>query len=366
MRPAPCWSMTASSPPVPEADGDRIDTTVEVGGTISDNKGLNVPDVVVPIAALTDKDRSDLAFALEQGVDWIALVVRPAARGCRRSAHADRRRAALLAKIEKPAAIERLDEILELADGVMVARGDLGVELPPEDVPPLQKRIVAARGIGQAGGRRDADARIDDQLAVADPRRGLRRRHRDLRRRRCGHAVGRNAPRACPVESVAMMDRIATGRTRPDPLGAGSTSPRPGPTRPPPTRSPAPPGRSRRPSGDGDRVLHHFGLDRAAGGARAADGAADGADPLDAHRAAMGLLWGAHAVQTRDVVELRGDGRQGQAHGAAPRLRRGRRPGDHDRRRAVRKAPGSTNVLHVVRLIGDELKGYAGTRNSTD
>ena len=90
-------------------------------------------------------------------------------------------KAALLAKIEKPAAIERLDGIFELADAVMVARGDLGVELPPEEVPPLQKRIVAGGAAhGPAGGGRDADAGIDDHLAVADPRRGLRRRHRRL------------------------------------------------------------------------------------------------------------------------------------------------------------------------------------------
>ena len=106
--------------------------------------------MVLPLAALTDKDRADLAFALDQGVDWIALsfVQRPEDVAEARSLIAGR--AALLAKIEKPAAVERLDSILELADAVMVARGDLGVELPPEEVPPLQKRIVeAARRMGR-------------------------------------------------------------------------------------------------------------------------------------------------------------------------------------------------------------------------
>lgn len=100
---------------------DRIVTRVEVGGMLSDSKGLNVPDVVVPMAALTEKDRRDLTFALEQGADWIALsfVQRP-------EDVAEARRliggkAALLAKIEKPAAVERLEGILELADAVMVA-----------------------------------------------------------------------------------------------------------------------------------------------------------------------------------------------------------------------------------------------------
>jgi pyruvate kinase len=129
---------------VTEAAPERIVCTAEVGGVISDRKGINVPDAEVPIPALTEKDRRDLAFAVEQGADWIALsfVQRP-------EDLAEARRlmgghGALCAKIEKPQAVRRLDEILELADGVMVARGDLGVELNPEEVPPLQKRIVNA------------------------------------------------------------------------------------------------------------------------------------------------------------------------------------------------------------------------------
>ncbi len=124
------------------AESDSILCTAEVGGVISDRKGVNVPDAVIPVPALTDKDRRDLAFGIEQGVDWIALsfVQRP-------EDVAEARRlmggyGALVAKIEKPAAIDRLEEIIELSDGIMVARGDLGVELNPEEVPPLQKRIV--------------------------------------------------------------------------------------------------------------------------------------------------------------------------------------------------------------------------------
>ena len=121
---------------------DRIETMVEVGGLLSNNKGLNVPDVVVPMAALTEKDRSDLAFACEHNVDWIALSFVQRPEDLAEARRLIQGRAALLAKIEKPAAIERLDEIVEMCDGVMVARGDLGVELPPQSVPPLQKRIV--------------------------------------------------------------------------------------------------------------------------------------------------------------------------------------------------------------------------------
>ena len=128
-----------------EASQDAILCSAEVGGVIMDRKGVNVPDAVVPVPALTEKDRRDLAFALDQGADWIALsfVQRPEdvaeARKLMGSSNT-----ALMAKIEKPAAIDRLAEIIELADGIMVARGDLGVELNPEEVPPLQKRIVAA------------------------------------------------------------------------------------------------------------------------------------------------------------------------------------------------------------------------------
>ena len=148
---------------------------------LSNNKGLNVPDVVVPMAALTEKDRSDLAFAVDQGVDWIALsfVQRPEDLAEARKLIGGK--AALLAKIEKPAAIERLEEIVEACDGVMVARGDLGVELPPRDRAAAAEAHRRGRAAaGPAGGGRDADARIDDHIALADPRRSLRRRDRDL------------------------------------------------------------------------------------------------------------------------------------------------------------------------------------------
>ena len=124
------------------AEEGEILCSAEVGGVISDRKGVNVPDAVIPVPAMTEKDRRDLAFAIQHNADWIALsfVQRP-------DDVAEARRlmgghGALIAKIEKPAAIDRLDEIIELADGIMVARGDLGVELNPEEVPPLQKRIV--------------------------------------------------------------------------------------------------------------------------------------------------------------------------------------------------------------------------------
>ena len=115
---------------------------VVVGGTISNRKGVNVPDVVLPLAALSEKDRKDLEFVCELGVDWLALsfVQRPAdVEEARRLA---RGRAAILSKIEKPAAVKAFDDILDVSDGIMVARGDLGVELPVQNVPPIQKRLI--------------------------------------------------------------------------------------------------------------------------------------------------------------------------------------------------------------------------------
>lgn len=121
---------------------DFAETTVVTGGVLSDRKGVNVPGAVLPISAMTDKDRRDLAFGIDLGFDWVALsfVQRPDDVAEARRLIAGR--AAVMAKIEKPAAIERLDEIIDLSDGIMIARGDLGVEMPPELVPGLQKRII--------------------------------------------------------------------------------------------------------------------------------------------------------------------------------------------------------------------------------
>src|SRR6185437_2843504 len=129
---------------------DALETEIVVGGALSDRKGVNVPDVVLPIPALTTKDRADLAFALDRGVNYIGLsfVQRPEDVAEAKALVAGR--AWIMTKMEKPQALENLDAILALSDAVMVARGDLGVELPPEEVPLAQKRIVrAARQLGK-------------------------------------------------------------------------------------------------------------------------------------------------------------------------------------------------------------------------
>jgi pyruvate kinase len=123
---------------------DFAETEVLTGGRLSERKGVNVPNVVLPLSPITDKDRRDLAFGLDLGVDLVALsfVQRPA--DVAEAKKLIQGRAGVVIKLEKPSAIEHLSELIDMCDAVMVARGDLGVELPPEDVPSIQKRIVRA------------------------------------------------------------------------------------------------------------------------------------------------------------------------------------------------------------------------------
>jgi pyruvate kinase len=127
---------------VTACDKDFAETIVETGGPLSDRKGVNVPGVILPISPLTEKDRKDLQFGLDLGVDYVGLsfVQRPEDVAEARRLIAGR--AAIMSKIEKPAAIECLSELVELSDAIMVARGDLGVEMPPEEVPSRQKLII--------------------------------------------------------------------------------------------------------------------------------------------------------------------------------------------------------------------------------
>ncbi|MFD0860344.1 pyruvate kinase [Roseovarius aquimarinus] len=117
---------------------------VIVGGTISNRKGVNVPDVELPLAALSEKDRKDLEFVCQLGVDWLALSFVQRPEDVAEARALAKGRAAVLSKIEKPSAVKRFDAILDVSDGIMVARGDLGVELPVQNVPPIQKRLVRA------------------------------------------------------------------------------------------------------------------------------------------------------------------------------------------------------------------------------
>ncbi|MBP2297837.1 pyruvate kinase [Azospirillum picis] len=197
---------------------DFAETVVESGTRLSDHKGVNVPGVMLPLSALTEKDRKDLAFALDQGVDWVALsfVQRPEDVAEARKLIAGR--AALLSKLEKPQAIAHLAEIIEMSDGIMVARGDLGVELPAEDVPTLQKRIL--RESRQAGKPVIvATQMLESMVASPSP---TRAEASDVATAVYdgADAVMLSAETAVgtyPVEAVSIMDRIAC-RVESDPL----------------------------------------------------------------------------------------------------------------------------------------------------
>jgi len=194
------------------------DTRCLVGGTLSDRKGVNVPNAVLPLSAITEKDRADLSFALEHGADWIAFsfVQRPddVAEGRKLVSG----RAGIMVKLEKPSAIQRLAEIIELADGLMVARGDLGVEMPPEDVPSVQKQVVhACRVAGKPVVV--ATQMLESMVAAPTP---TRAEASDVATAvyEGADAVMLSAETAAgryPIESVAMMNRIAC-RVQEDPL----------------------------------------------------------------------------------------------------------------------------------------------------
>jgi pyruvate kinase len=133
-----------------EADGRRAIARVDVAGRISNRKGVSLPDTEIPVSSMTEKDRADLDAGLNEGVDWVAVSFVQRADDVAEVKKIARGRALVMAKIEKPQAITRLDEIIEISDGLMVARGDLGVEMPLEKVPGLQKRITRiARRLGK-------------------------------------------------------------------------------------------------------------------------------------------------------------------------------------------------------------------------
>ncbi|HNW16868.1 MAG TPA: pyruvate kinase [Sphingorhabdus lacus] len=337
----------------------RIETQVEVGGMLSDRKGLNVPDVVVPVAALTEKDRSDLAFAVSQHVDWIAMsfVQRPedVAEGKKLIGG----KASLLAKIEKPAAIGRLEEILELADAVMVARGDLGVELPPEQVPPLQKRIVStARRMGKPVVV--ATQMLESMITSPSP---TRAEVSDVATAIYDGAdaimlSAETAAGAWPIEAVSIMDRIAM-QVESDPdyharvqftkISADAT-----------TADALAASAAQIVQTIDTSAIICFTSSGSTARRIARERPMVPVLVLTSHIATarrLGLLWGAHSVRTKDI----GSFEEMVAKGRRMALRH--HLGTAGARIIIMAGvpfgtPGSTNVLHIVRLTGDELKGH--------
>ena len=220
---------------VTEADSNRIATQVTVGGRLSDRKGVSLPDTMIPFSALVDKDRSDLEAALETGIDWVALSFIQRPEDIAEAKKITRGRAAVMAKIEKPQAVHRLAEIIDLADALMVARGDLGVEMPLEKVPGVQKQMtrvarVAGKPVVVATQMLESmiNAPVPTRAEVSDVATAIFEG---------ADAVMLSAESAAgqfPVEAVATMNRIAeevegdplyrniiaAQRAQPEPTGA--------------------------------------------------------------------------------------------------------------------------------------------------
>lgn len=344
---------------VAAASAQIIDCVVEVPGTISDNKGVNVPDVVVPLPALTEKDRADLAFVLTQSVDWVALSFVQRAADVAEARALIGGKAALLAKIEKPAALTCLAEILAEADAVMVARGDLGVELPPEHVPPAQKAIVAAAR--QAGKpvvvatqmlESMIDAPTPTRAEVSDVATAIYD-GADAVMLSAESAVGK-----FPQAAIAMMDAIARAveadpgyhaRVRFTEVAQGSS-----------TASAISSAAAAIAAQIGAAAITCFTIT----GSTALRAARERPPvpilcltPSASTARQMGLAWGVHAVITRDV----GNFEEMVAKSRRMALRTGL---GHAGDAIILIAgvpfstPGTTNVVHVVNLTGDELTGY--------
>ena len=203
---------------VDRCDPASADMKVVMGGMLSDHKGVNLPSAILGLSSLTEKDRRDLSYALQLGVDWVALSFVQKPDDVAEARKLIGQEAGVLVKLEKPAAIDRLEEIVDLADAVMVARGDLGVELPPEDVPGLQKRIIrACRHAGKPVVV--ATQMLESMIHAPTP---TRAEASDVATAVYDGAdavmlSGETAAGEYPVESVNMMDRIIH-RVERDPL----------------------------------------------------------------------------------------------------------------------------------------------------
>ena len=191
-----------------------LEVAVVHGGPLGAHKGINAPGVALPPSALTDKDVDDLRFGLSLGVDFVALSFVQTAADVARAREiitAAGRTTPVIAKIERPAALENLEAILKHAQGVMVARGDLGLEMPLEQVPRAQKQIIrCARALGLPAIVATQVLRVDARRAASDARRGQRRRERRRGGRRRDHAGGRDRRRR-----ISRPRRANAGRRHP-------------------------------------------------------------------------------------------------------------------------------------------------------
>ncbi len=343
---------------VEKAGKQAITCKVKIGGPLSNHKGVNLPNLVLPMKALTPKDRRDLNFALEQGVEWIALSFVQRASDVKEAQRLIKGRAGLLAKIEKPAALAELDEILKFSDATMVARGDLGVEARVEEVPMIQKQIIrTARSMGKpvVVATQMLESMIKNPVPTRAEVSDVANAIFDG-----ADAVMLSAESAIgdfPVEAVIVMDKIAA-QIENDPSYrkmlhrealAGT------------------------PTTDDAITAAARGITRSLGASAIVTFTASGSTALRAARERpmapiltltpnlhvarkLCLVWGLHTVKTRDVSSF--EEMIGKAKRVA--LRQGlAKKGDLIIVTAGVPfgVPGSTNVLHVAEIKGNELKG---------
>ena len=343
---------------VEKAGKKTITCKVKIGGELSNNKGVNLPNSVLPMKALTTKDRRDLIFALDQGVEWIALSFVQRASDVKEAQRLIKGRAGLIAKIEKPAALGELDEILKYSDATMVARGDLGVEARVEEVPMIQKQIIhTARSMGKpvVVATQMLESMIKNPVPTRAEVSDVANAIFDG-----ADAVMLSAESAIgdfPVEAVKVMDKIAA-QIENDPSYrkmlhrealAGT------------------------PTTDDAITAAARGITRSLGARAIVTFTASGSTALRAARERpmspiltltpnqhvarkLCLVWGLHTVKTRDV----GSFEEMIAKAKRVALRQGlAKKGD----KIIITAgvpfgvPGSTNVLHVAEITGNELRG---------
>ena len=188
----------------------EIHCEIITGGVLTSHKGINLPTGSILMPSMTDKDRDDLHFGLGLDVDYVALsFVRTAAdiQDIKEIIRRENKHTPVIAKIEKHEAIDHYDDILDAADAIMVARGDLGVEIPLEEVPGIQKRLIQkANALGKPVYYGYPDAAIHGRRATTNPSRGLGCRQRRFGRNGCRYAFGRNGDRGLSGSSASLYD----------------------------------------------------------------------------------------------------------------------------------------------------------------
>ncbi len=330
---------------------DYAETEIVVGGTLSNHKGVNLPGVILPLSSMTEKDRKDLEFGLSHGVDWCALSFVQKPDDLDEALRIIDGRIPILVKLEKPTAINQLEEIIDASDAIMVARGDLGVEMPAEDVPVLQRRITrACRNAGKPVVI--ATQMLESMISALHP---TRAEASDVATAvyEGADAVMLSAETAAgeyPVESVQMMNRIIE-RAESDPMWQGIMNAEAREREP--TASDAISAAARQVSNTLSATAIITYTTSGSTTLRAARERPDvpiiGLTPEQATARRMALVWGVHSIHTEDAAEeslLAAKARRWAARDGFAK------PGDH----IVITAgipfgtPGATNLFRITEV----------------